>query len=130
MSILFPKVNKMPTWDYRPIYYDPEKEKREQRRRQLQAERETENAASKTAEKSASKTAEKSASKTAEKAASKTSESPSVAGQGEGEHYTTLHRGSFREARNLTPTGAQRTSRLAFWITLLGLLLFCFYFLL
>ena len=122
MSILFPKVNKMPTWDYRPIYYDPEKEKREQRRRQLQAERETENAASKTAEKSASKTAEK--------AASKTSESPSVAGQGEGEHYTTLHRGSFREARNLTPTGAQRTSRLAFWITLLGLLLFCFYFLL
>lgn len=122
MSILFPKVNKMPTWDYRPIYYDPEKEKREQRRRQLKAERETENAASKTAEKSASKTAEK--------AASKTSESPSVAGQGEGEHYTTLHRGSFREARNLTPTGAQRTSRLAFWITLLGLLLFCFYFLL
>ena len=122
MSILFPKVNKMPTWDYRPIYYDPEKEKREQRRRQLQAERETENAASKTAEKSASKTAEK--------AASKNSESPSVAGQGEGEHYTTLHRGSFREARNLTPTGAQRTSRLAFWITLLGLLLFCFYFLL
>lgn len=122
MSILFPKVNKMPTWDYRPIYYDPEKEKREQRRRQLQAERETENAASKTAEKSASKTAEKSV--------SKTSESPSVAGQGEGEHYTTLHRGSFREARNLTPTGAQRTSRLAFWITLLGLLLFCFYFLL
>lgn len=122
MSILFPKVNKMPTWDYRPIYYDPEKEKREQRRRQLQAERETENAASKTAEKSASKTEEK--------AASKTSESPSAAGQGEGEHYTTLHRGSFREARNLTPTGAQRTSRLAFWITLLGLLLFCFYFLL
>ena len=28
MSILFPKVNKPREWDYRPIYYDPEKEAR------------------------------------------------------------------------------------------------------
>ena len=28
MSVLFPKVNKPREWDYRPIYYDPEKEAR------------------------------------------------------------------------------------------------------
>ena len=28
MSILFPKVNKPREWDYRPIYYDKEKEAR------------------------------------------------------------------------------------------------------
>ncbi len=31
MSILFPKVNKPREWDYRPIYYDPQKEKRKER---------------------------------------------------------------------------------------------------
>ena len=28
MSVLFPKVNKPREWDYRPIYYDAEKEAR------------------------------------------------------------------------------------------------------
>ncbi|MBQ6776946.1 MAG: hypothetical protein IJP52_01340 [Paludibacteraceae bacterium] len=28
MSVLFPKVNQPPKWDYRPIYYDEEKEAR------------------------------------------------------------------------------------------------------
>lgn len=28
MSVLFPKTNKLPVWDYRPIYYDAEKEAR------------------------------------------------------------------------------------------------------
>jgi len=28
MSVLFPKVPKPREWDYRPIYYDPEKEAR------------------------------------------------------------------------------------------------------
>ncbi len=28
MSVLFPKVNKPREWDYRPIYYDQEKEAR------------------------------------------------------------------------------------------------------
>ncbi len=28
MSVLFPKVNKPREWDYRPIYYDKEKEAR------------------------------------------------------------------------------------------------------
>ena len=32
MSVLFPKVNKPREWDYRPIYYDPEKEARKDRK--------------------------------------------------------------------------------------------------
>jgi len=31
MSILFPKVNKPREWDYRPIYYDEEKEARKEK---------------------------------------------------------------------------------------------------
>ena len=32
MSVLFPKVNKPREWDYRPIYYDKDKEARKDRR--------------------------------------------------------------------------------------------------
>ena len=32
MSVLFPKVNKPREWDYRPIYYDPEKEARKEKK--------------------------------------------------------------------------------------------------
>ena len=39
MSILFPKLNKPREWDYRPIYYDPEKERRKERLKELQEER-------------------------------------------------------------------------------------------
>ena len=35
MSVLFPKVNKPREWDYRPIYYDPEKEARDEKRARL-----------------------------------------------------------------------------------------------
>ena len=31
MSVLFPKVNKPREWDYRPIYYDQEKEARKEK---------------------------------------------------------------------------------------------------
>lgn len=31
MSVLFPKTNKLPVWDYRPIYYDAEKEARKEK---------------------------------------------------------------------------------------------------
>ena len=31
MSVLFPKVQKPREWDYRPIYYDEEKEARKQK---------------------------------------------------------------------------------------------------
>ena len=90
MSILFPKVNKMPEWNFRPRFYDPEKEKRKERLQQLQNERKT------------------------------------------AEHHTTLHRGSFREAREEKfprKNTARNTSRIAFWIALLLMLIFCFYYL-
>ena len=32
MSVLFPKVNKPREWDYRPIYYDEEKEARKEKK--------------------------------------------------------------------------------------------------
>ena len=32
MSVLFPKVNKPREWDYRPIYYDEDKEARKDKR--------------------------------------------------------------------------------------------------
>jgi len=32
MSVLFPKVNKPREWDYRPIYFDPEKEARKEKK--------------------------------------------------------------------------------------------------
>ena len=32
MSVLFPKVNKPREWDYRPIYFDQEKEARKDKR--------------------------------------------------------------------------------------------------
>ena len=35
MSVLFPKVQKPREWDYRPIYYDEEKEARKDKRRLL-----------------------------------------------------------------------------------------------
>lgn len=38
MSVLFPKVPKPKQWDYRPIYFDKEKEEREQRRAQRKTE--------------------------------------------------------------------------------------------
>lgn len=31
MSVLFPKVNKPREWDYRPIYYDEDKEARKEK---------------------------------------------------------------------------------------------------
>ena len=32
MSVLFPKVRKPREWDYRPIYFDPEKEARKEKK--------------------------------------------------------------------------------------------------
>lgn len=86
MSVLFPKVNKPREWDYRPIYYDKDKEARKEKLARLQH-------------------------------------------GDKGGH--TLHRGSFREEheRNQSSTQrATRTSRLAFWIALLVLLVFAFYY--
>ena len=78
MSVLFPKVNKPREWDYRPIYFDEEKEARKDKK------------------------------------------------------LARLHHGSFREEheKNMTEIRRKKTSRLTFWLVLLGLLLFAFYFLL
>ncbi len=89
MSILFPKVNKMPEWNFQPRFYDPEKEKRKQRLEGLRNEKNEEKRHS-------------------------------------------LHRGSFREAREEKfprKNTARNTSRIAFWIALLVMLIFCFYYL-
>ncbi len=45
MSVLFPQVNKPRKWDYRPIYYDPKKDEREQKLKKLRAQREANEAA-------------------------------------------------------------------------------------
>ncbi|MBO4453744.1 MAG: hypothetical protein J5761_01680 [Paludibacteraceae bacterium] len=78
MSVLFPKVQKPREWDYRPIYYDKEKEARKDKK------------------------------------------------------LARLHHGSFREEheKNMTELRRKKQSKLAFWLVLLGLLLFAFYFLL
>ena len=107
MSVLFPKVNKPREWDYRPIYYDEEKEARKAKLARLQALREQ---------------AEKGEQTNGERAKS------------DGDEYVTrLHRGSFREAHETQTklhTDTQHKSKLGFWIALLAMLLFCFYFLL
>ena len=103
MSVLFPKVNKPREWDYRPIYYDEEKEARKQKLARLQALREQ-----------------------------KEREGGEEA-SGEYEHVTTLHRGSFREAHEAQTKlriDTEHKSKLTFWIVLLALLFFVFYWLL
>ena len=77
MSVLFPKVNKPRKWDYRPIYFDEEKEARKDKK------------------------------------------------------LARLRRGAFREEheKNMSEMRRKRSSKLAFWIVLIALLLFSFYFL-
>lgn len=103
MSILFPKVNKMPSWNYRPIYFDPEKEARREKLARLQAKRREQDASGQNADASS-----------------------------EDEYVPTLHRGSFREQHEQNMPShkrAARGSRIAFFVALLAMLLFCFYYL-
>lgn len=106
MSVLFPKVNKPREWDYRPIYYDEEKEARKQKLARLQALREQKD------------------------------EKDGEAADGEragSEYVTGLHRGSFREAHDAQTklrTATEHKSRLTFWIALIAMLVFVFYILL
>lgn len=106
MSVLFPKVNKPREWDYRPIYYDEEKEARKQKLARLRALREQK--------------------ETSERV---NGEQANV----EKEHVTTLHRGSFREAHEAQTKlriDTEHKSKLTFWIVLIALLLIVFYWLL
>ena len=104
MSVLFPKVNRPRAWDYRPIYYDPEKEK-------LQKLREKQAAAK---EEYAREQAAKAAKQDAD-ASDGTVDVP---------HYvSSIHRGSFREARELNEERnhkSSKQSRTVFWIALLA----------
>lgn len=109
MSVLFPKVNKPREWDYRPIYYDEEKEARKAKLARLRALREQGDSGEQSAV---------------------SGQQSAVSGD---EYVTKLHRGSFREAHEAQTklhTDTQHKSRLGFWIALLAMLLFCFYFLL
>lgn len=113
MSVLFPKVNKMPEWNFQPRFYDHEKEKRQQKLKQLQAER-------------ARKEKEKATAECAENSEQNASD------ESKEEFVPTLHRGSFRELRDekfQRKNTAENTSRIAFWLALLGMLIFVFYFL-
>lgn len=108
MSVLFPKVNKPREWDYRPIYYDEEKEARKQKLARLRALRE-------------------------EREGSVSPSTAQAEKDGENEHVTTLHRGSFREmheSQTKLRSVAEHKSKLGFWIALLLMLVFVFYFLL
>ena len=109
MSVLFPKVNKMPTWNWRPIYYDPQKEEMERKLKMLQEKR------------AAEENAANEQSTTGSKKPSNLSYTPS------------LHKGSFRESHEEHMSirqKANRQSKLVLWIVILCLLVFTFYVLL
>ena len=106
MSILFPQVREPRGWDFRPRYYDPEKERRKELLEKRRLER-------------AKETGEK-------------DDENSRTERKREEHYTTLHRGSFREAHEANfqmKDKARSKSRIAFWLALLVMLVFCFYWL-
>lgn len=106
MSVLFPKVNKAPEWNWRPIYYDPKKDEMDRKLKAYQQQRQTEEKADATG---------------TDKEAAQANYSPK------------LHRGSFRESHDDATSFRDknnRQSRLTFWVVLLILLLFFFYWLL
>lgn len=102
MSILFPKLNKPREWDYRPIYYDPEKERRKERLKELQEERRERELVS--------------------------GERKSQAGE---DYHHGLERGSFRNAathRESQRVNESRKTNIRFLIILLALLLLAFFY--
>ena len=114
MSVLFPKVNKPPTWDYRPIYYDPKKDEMDRKLAALQAKRAAQENAK--GESDVDEAKEASAEKTA----------------GASRPYVpTLHRGSFREAHEAGMSSyrarEERKTKLRIWVVILVLLLFGIY---
>ena len=102
MSVLFPKVNKPREWDYRPVYYDEEKEARKQKLARLQALRE---------QKEQSLQSE-----------TKDNERVTMLHRGS---FREAH-----EAQTKLRIDTERKSKLSFWIALLVMLLLVFYWLL
>ncbi len=101
MSVLFPKVNKPREWDYRPIYYDEEKEARKQKLARLRALREQ---------------------KEADDRVNGDAERVTTLHRGS---FREAH-----EAQTKLRIDTERKSKLSFWIVLLLMLIFVFYFLL
>ena len=118
MSVLFPKVNKPPTWDYRPIYYDPKKDEMERKLAALQAKRAAEQA-------QAAKEAGEGNNDEAQGASAQNTAGASKL------YVPTLHRGSFREAHDAGMSSyrarEERKSKLRIWVVILVLLLFGIY---
>ena len=100
MSVLFPKVNKPREWDYRPIYYDEEKEARKQKLARLQALREQREKDAEGGEREHVTTLHRGS-------------------------FREAH-----EAQTKLRFDTERKSKLGFWVVLLGLLIFVFYILL
>lgn len=110
MSVLFPKVNQPPTWDYRPIYYDPKKEEMKEKLAALQARRAAEQQAQ--------------ANETGQDTQGENSREETV--------YThSLHRGSFREAHDAGASRyrlrEERKTKMRVWLVILAMLAFFVY---
>lgn len=121
MSVLFPKVNKPPTWDYRPIYYDPKKDEMDRKLAALQARRAAEEAK-----------AQAEAGAAPGKANDEAQGAPAAQSAGSSKPYIpTLHRGSFREAHDAGMSAYRareaRKSKLTLWIVFLVMILFGIY---
>ena len=107
MSVLFPKVNKPREWDFRPRYYDPEKEKLQKLR-----------------ERHANAVAQYKAQRQADEAGTDGTASGSAESADDARYVTSLHRGSFRESREHAEHVrglANRRSKLVFWMALLAI---------
>lgn len=125
MSVLFPHVNKPRKWDYRPIYYDPKKDEMDKKLAELQAKRAQEERLAAAAEQKEATDAK--AAEIAEleaRLAQLKGEAPAESATTK-PYVSTLHRGSFREAREngeeVRRRGA-RKSNLILWVILLALL--------
>lgn len=118
MSVLFPKVNKPPTWDYRPIYYDPKKDEMDRKLAALQAKRAAEMKAK----------GEEAALEGNDEAKEASAEHSAGASK---PYVPTLHRGSFREAHEAGMSSyrarEERKTKLRIWVVILVLLLFGIY---
>ena len=118
MSVLFPKVNKPPTWDYRPIYYDPKKDEMDRKLAALQAKRAAEIKAK----------GEEAALEGNDEAKEASAEQTAGASK---PYVPTLHRGSFREAHEAGMSSyrarEERKTKLRIWVVILVLLLFGIY---
>ena len=119
MSVLFPKVNKPPTWDYRPIYYDPKKDEMDRKLAALQAKRAADRRVA--GEEGAAPGGNEEA---------KEASAEQTAGASK-PYVPTLHRGSFREAHEAGMSSyrarEERKTKLRIWVVILVLLLFGIY---